>query len=148
MRIAHTNDPAADASARRTPPSGGRAFQGGSNQMKRVRLNTQPLTTPPKRDQSFQTAFDRAAVGLALVSPEGRWLRCNQHLCDLLGYSREELAARTWQDLTFPDDRDASDTSPRPLLPGERDAYTPHHRSTPKDGAPVWVHPPPPLYRT
>src|SRR5260221_1870264 len=140
MRIAHTNDPAADASARRTPPSGGRAFQGGSNQMKRVRLDTQPLTTPGARDQSFQTAFDRAAVGLALVSPEGRWLRCNQHLCDLLGYSREELAARTWQDLTSPDDRDASDAFFWRLLTGERDAYDLDQRYVRKDGALVWVH--------
>ncbi len=105
-----------------------------------MRLNTQPLTTPRARDRSFQTAFDRAAVGLALVSPEGRWLRYNQHLCDLLGYSREELAARTWQDLTSPDDRDASDAFFWRLLTGERDAYDLDQRYVRKDGALVWVH--------
>src|SRR5260370_6676873 len=105
-----------------------------------MRLNTQPLTTPRARDRSFQTAFDRAAVGLALVSPEGRWLRYNQHLCDLLGYSREELAARTWQDLTSPDDRDASDAFFWRLLTGERDAYDLDQRYVRQDGALVWVH--------
>jgi PAS domain S-box-containing protein len=108
--------------------------------MKRVRLDTPPLTTPRARDRSFQTAFDRAAVGLALVSPEGRWLRCNQRLCELLGYSREELAARTWQDLTSPDDRDAGDAFFWRLLAGERDAYDLDQRYVRKDGAPVWVH--------
>lgn len=35
--------------------------------------------------------FDRAVIGIAHTSPDGRWLRCNQRLCDLLGYSRDEL---------------------------------------------------------
>src|SRR5260370_23740851 len=106
--------------------------------MKRAGLDTPPLTSPRARYRSFQTAFDRAAVGLALVTPEGRWLHCNQRLCELLGYRREELAARTWQDLTSPDDRDAGDTSLRRLLAGELDAYDLDQRDGRKGRAPVW----------
>ena len=108
--------------------------------MKRMRHDTTPLTTPGERDRSLQTAFDRATVGIALVSLEGRWLHFNQRLCDLLGYSREELAAHTWQDLTFPDDRAASDALFRRTLSGERDVYDLNKRYVRKDGTQVWAH--------
>jgi PAS domain S-box-containing protein len=92
------------------------------------------------RAQRIEAAFERVAVGLAVVSPQGRWLRVNQRLCDILGYEREEFAARSWQDLTFPDDRDASDAFFRQTLSGERDVYEMDKRYVRKDGAPVWVH--------
>jgi PAS domain-containing protein len=59
---------------------------------------------PLESEQVFRATFDRAAIGIAHVSPEGRWLRVNQRLCDLLGYDRAELAARTWREITHPAD--------------------------------------------
>ena len=53
----------------------------------------EPLETHlPERDRSLQAAFDRAAVGIAVVSLQGRWLRFNQRLCDLLGYDCDRRA--------------------------------------------------------
>jgi PAS domain S-box-containing protein len=60
-------------------------------------------------EQLLRTTYAREVVGIAHVSPKGRWLRFNQRLCDILGYDSEELAARTLQDITHPDDRDVSD---------------------------------------
>jgi PAS domain S-box-containing protein len=88
----------------------------------------------------FRTTFERAVIGIAHVSPQGRWLRINQYLCDLLGYDREELAARTWWEITHPDDLPAHRAYAQRLLAGELDAYELDTRFLRKDGAPVWVH--------
>jgi diguanylate cyclase (GGDEF)-like protein/PAS domain S-box-containing protein len=52
----------------------------------------------------FRATFNQAAVGIAHSNPDGRYLEVNQKLCDMLGYSREELLARTFRDVTHPDD--------------------------------------------
>ena len=49
----------------------------------------------------FQSAFDQAAIGMALIGLDGVWLRANSALCRLLGYSEQELAATNFQQLTF-----------------------------------------------
>ena len=55
----------------------------------------------------FLGAFEHAPIGMALVSPEGHWLKVNSELCALLGYSESEMLTRTFQDITHPDDLDA-----------------------------------------
>src|SRR5262249_51450665 len=55
-------------------------------------------------DERFRSAFDNAAIGMALVSSDGRWLQVNNALCEILGYSVDELLTRTFQDITYPDD--------------------------------------------
>src|SRR5947207_5358454 len=52
----------------------------------------------------FRVAFDYAAIGMALVSPTGRWLRVNRSLCGILGYTKEELLATDFQGSVHPDD--------------------------------------------
>ncbi len=74
------------------------------------------------------------------MGPQGRWLRFNQRLCDLLGYSPAELAARTYLDVTHPDDREASSAHFQRLLAGEMDAYELEKRYVRQDGALVWAH--------
>src|SRR5258706_10718686 len=77
----------------------------------------------PESEQLFRTAFERAVIGIAHVSPEGRCLRFNQRLCDLLGYDRVELAALTYQDVTYPADLAACYTYFQRLLAGEINEY-------------------------
>jgi PAS domain S-box-containing protein len=91
-------------------------------------------------EQLFRTTYDRAVIGIAHVSPDGHWLRFNQRLCDILGYSREELATRTFQDITHPDDWEASSLYFQRLLAGELETYEMDKRYIRKDGVPVWVH--------
>ncbi|HJZ79996.1 MAG TPA: diguanylate cyclase [Pyrinomonadaceae bacterium] len=55
-------------------------------------------------EEHFRNAFDYAAIGMALVSPQGNWLRVNRSLCDLLGYSEHELLNSSFQAVTHGDD--------------------------------------------
>jgi len=92
-----------------------------------------------EREQVFRATFDRAVIGIAHVSPQGRWLRINRRLRDLLGYDRAELATRTYQDIIHPDDRDACGACLRRLLAGELNACKLDTRFIRKDGTPIWV---------
>jgi len=86
----------------------------------------------------FEATFNQAAVGIAHVAPDGSWLRVNQKLCDILGYTPNELVARTFQEITHPDDVDTDLENMRQLLNNERDQYTMEKRYIRKDGALVW----------
>ena len=48
--------------------------------------------------------FDEAGIAMALATPEGRWLRVNRALCELVGYSDQEMLDRSSQDIVHPDD--------------------------------------------
>jgi diguanylate cyclase (GGDEF)-like protein/PAS domain S-box-containing protein len=55
-------------------------------------------------EEHFRNAFDYAAIGMALVSPQGAWLRVNRSLCELIGYSEQELLNSNFQAVTYADD--------------------------------------------
>ncbi len=58
-------------------------------------------------EERFRGAFDNAPIGIALVSPDGRWLKVNRSICEMLGYAEKELLATDFQSVTHPDDLDA-----------------------------------------
>ena len=70
-------------------------------------------------EERFRGAFNGASIGMALVSPEGRFLEVNRALCGILGYTEDELLAKTFQDLTHPDDLEADRDLARQLLANE-----------------------------
>ena len=55
-------------------------------------------------EEHFRNAFDYAAIGMALVSPEGNWLRVNRSLCEIVGYSEAELLDSNFQAITHRED--------------------------------------------
>ncbi len=55
-------------------------------------------------EKRFSSAFECAPIGMALVAPGGRWLKVNRALCDLVGYTSDEMLIKTFQDITHPDD--------------------------------------------
>jgi len=55
-------------------------------------------------EAQFRTAFTYSSIGMALVSVEGKWLKVNPKLCDIVGYSEEEMLQKTFMDITHPDD--------------------------------------------
>jgi PAS domain S-box-containing protein len=97
-------------------------------------------TSPAENKRLLEAVCEQAVTGIAFLSLRGGWLRFNQRLCDMLGFSREEFGAHAWQDLTHPDDRATGSAHFQRLLAGELDAYDIDTRYVSKDGAPVWVH--------
>ena len=91
-------------------------------------------------EKRFRATFEQAAVGIALVSPDGHWLRVNQKLCDIVGYTRDELSSLTFQDITHADDLDIDLAQMHQVLEGQLDTYTLEKRYLKKDGSPVWIN--------
>jgi PAS domain S-box-containing protein len=91
-------------------------------------------------EERFRGMFESAGVGIAHTDFEGRWLRFNERLCAIAGYSREELLHKTFMEITYPEDLPASLDQLGRLLRGEVSGYTLEKRYVRKDGAPVWVH--------
>lgn len=87
----------------------------------------------------FRSAFDNAAIGMAMVTPEGNFLRINRSFCTLVGYSEAELLQTDFQSITHPDDREADLALVQSLLDEEREAYQMEKRYLHKRGNVVWV---------
>jgi PAS domain S-box-containing protein len=91
-------------------------------------------------EERFRATFEQAAVGVAHVSLEGRWLRVNQKLLEIVGYSGEELLRMTFQDITHRDDLETDLEQVRRLLAGEIGTYSLEKRYIKKDGSIVWIN--------
>lgn len=93
-------------------------------------------------EERFRAVFEQAAVGMALRSidpQQPHWLRVNQKLCDMLGYTREELLQLTSIDITFPADRGESVDYNRKLQNGELTSYSREKRYMRKNGSVMWA---------
>jgi diguanylate cyclase (GGDEF)-like protein/PAS domain S-box-containing protein len=94
-------------------------------------------------EERFRATFEQAAVGMALrdVDPHNpRWMRVNQKLCDILGYSKEELLSLSSIEVTPPGDRELSIEHNSKLLRGEVTAYSREKRYLRKDGQTIWAN--------
>ena len=90
-------------------------------------------------EEHFRSAFDYAPIGMALVSPQGAWLRVNRSLCDLMGYTEEELLASTFQDLTHRDDLDNDLANLYRLIQDETPTCQVEKRYVHRSGIIVWA---------
>jgi two-component system, cell cycle sensor histidine kinase and response regulator CckA len=90
-------------------------------------------------EQGFKSAFEHAAIGMALVGLDGRFVEVNDAVCQLLGYSREELLAATFQDLTHPEDLEVDLALVAQLVAGELRSYQLEKRYFDSAGAIVSV---------
>ncbi len=91
-------------------------------------------------ESRFLATFEQAAVGMALVSPQGRFLKVNQRLSDFLGYGPDELLARSFQELTYPDDLELDLSNMHSLLDGKISTYAIEKRYIRRDGEVIWVN--------
>ncbi|HYY99630.1 MAG TPA: EAL domain-containing protein [Pyrinomonadaceae bacterium] len=90
-------------------------------------------------EERFRSAFDYAAIGMALVSTEGRWLQVNRSLCEILGYTEAELLRMSFQEVTHPDDRATVLARVEQLLQGKVPTYQTEKRYFHKEGHAVWI---------
>ncbi len=95
-------------------------------------------------EQSFRLAFEGAGIGMTMISLDaadpGRFLRVNDAMCRITGYSAEELTSRTYADITHPDDIGPDGAAfATALTGGELEVYRAEKRYVRRDGSLVWV---------
>ena len=105
---------------------------------RRLRSQTELLA---QREALFRAFFDNAAVGMAQVALDGRFLQINQRFCDLLGYARDDILPGpfTFQQVTLPEDANVDMAQMQRLLCGEATSYQLEKRYLRQDGHIVWV---------
>jgi len=91
------------------------------------------------KDKLFESAFQYAAIGMALVGTDGRFLRVNRSLCELSGYPEDELLRLSFQDITHPDDLNADLSLLQQLVRGKIETYRMEKRYFHRDGRAFWV---------
>ena len=92
-----------------------------------------------KSRERFRSYFERAMVGMAIVDLDKRWQEVNDALCQILGYSREELINVTWPELVYPNDQKLDEDCHSSLLSGETDNYTIELRFVHKKGVIIYT---------
>ncbi len=89
--------------------------------------------------EHFESAFQYSGIGMAIVSPEGKWLKVNKQVEQIVGYPEEELLKKTFQDITHPEDLEADLDQVKQMLNKEIETYQMKKRYFHKDGHTVWV---------
>ncbi len=89
--------------------------------------------------EDFKGYFDIGAVGMCVTSVEKGWIEVNDHLCQMLGYTRAELKQYTWAELTYPEDLTSDLTLFNETLAGKRDSYQLDKRYIRKDGGVLYT---------
>ena len=95
--------------------------------------------TQRKNEARFRSYFELPLVGIAITSPDKRWLHANDRICEMLGYSREELNHLTWSELTYPDDLLADEEQFNRVIAGHTDHYSVDKRFICKGGEIIWT---------
>jgi len=90
-------------------------------------------------EERFRNMFTAAATGIAISTPEGRFLEVNEAYCRMLGYTEEELQARDFPSITHPDDLPQNIKLRDEVLAGRRKSFTMEKRYIRKNGEIVWT---------
>lgn len=92
-----------------------------------------------RSEAQFRAAFEQSAVSMAHLGLDGRWLRVNTRLCEMLGYTVTELLAMTLQQITHADDLEPDLVRIRQMLAGEIETYTLEKRYLHRCGSVIWA---------
>jgi len=118
-----------------------------SNPTRSNTARTSVVDSPPRpveaqlneREDSFRASFEQATVGIKHVSTDGKVIQVNPKFCEIVGYTRDQVLTRTWQDLTHPDDWASDRAIMELLLAGTLDCHCQQKRYRHRDGSIVWV---------
>ncbi|MHC5729257.1 MAG: PAS domain S-box protein, partial [Nostoc sp.] len=91
-------------------------------------------------EERFRAMFDQAAVGISLVALDGQFLQINPAMCEITGYSYEELIQMNFQEITHPDDLELDWENAGRVFAKEISGYSLEKRYIRKDGSIVWVN--------
>lgn len=105
------------------------------NVTKRIKLEEELYQS----EAQFKQAFEHSLVGMALISPQGKWERVNRSLCQMLGYTEDEMKTLSIQDLTHPEDLIESQSILEDLAVGKIEEVKYEKRYVHKNGSPIWV---------
>src|SRR6185437_737726 len=92
-----------------------------------------------EQEQRLAATYEHAAVGISEVAPDGRFLRVNEAICAITGFSREHLQSNRMFTHTHPDDADADREGFRKQVSGELNFYSVEKRFIRKDGRVIWM---------
>ncbi len=93
-----------------------------------------------QNEAEYRRTFENAAVGIAHVGLDGEWLRVNDKLCEIVGYSKDDLTTKTFQEITHPEDLESDLQQFSMLKRGAVDGYSMEKRYFHRDGHVVWVN--------
>jgi PAS domain S-box-containing protein len=93
---------------------------------------------PLTRDQQLRAVFEFAGVGIGVTALDGRFVEVNPRFCEILGYSVEELRSRTFLDVTYPEELEATRAYMQDLIAGRIPSYKLEKRYIRSDGRSVW----------
>jgi len=90
-------------------------------------------------EELYRETFEHTAIGMAQLDLNGRWVWVNQAICDITGYSADELMELTFSDITHPDDIERDLAHLKRLTDGEVSTYTIEKRYLRKDKSVIWI---------
>ena len=93
-----------------------------------------------KSDERFRAIFDHAADGIGVLDNDSHYLQVNRKLCEILGYTEDELVGKSLSEITHPDDLGENSNQSDQLLAGLVDTFPLEKRYIQKNGSIIWVH--------
>ncbi|MCD4701861.1 MAG: PAS domain S-box protein [Candidatus Aegiribacteria sp.] len=92
------------------------------------------------KEKQISKYFDLGLIGMAVVTPEKDIIEANDFLCDMVGFTKDELLRIKWSDISHPDDLQINESKLNQVLSGEMDGYSLEKRLIRKDGSTIFVN--------
>jgi len=106
----------------------------------RTSLLEETVAALGRSEEHFRSTYELAGVGIAQLSLDGKLSSVNQRICEITGYSAEEIGGLSFREITYPEDLDTDLEYARQLLAGEIDRYSTEKRYIRKDASVIWVN--------
>lgn len=117
------------------------SFNGMIESLEREKAEVLSLIHQLKESEAlFRSQFEFGNIGIAITTADKRWIRANERLCSMLGYSEGELQQKTWPELTHPEDLEDDRANHDRMVEGKIESYEMDARLVHKSGQIVSVH--------
>src|SRR5215475_10479591 len=117
----------------------GKALSDKAGQAARMLGVDLDITNRKRAEERLRSYFELPLIGMAITSPDRRFVEVNQKLCDILGYSMDQLTGMSWVDVTHPDDVAENVRLLNETLRGKAEGYVMDKRFIHRDGHIVYA---------